>query len=85
MGALLSVETISQFDTLHQRVCEQFTAIDWPNMTIVFQKPEILPEPWLRIGLSSWVRVDAQVRHAASLQAAYPIQDMVHVRMQTLI
>lgn len=72
LAALMGKKSID-YDALHQRVNSHYHQMVWKQPVLnKIQKPKDLTCEWVTLGLTSWVRGDAQVRHANALQKAYP-------------
>ncbi|MCP8351967.1 NADH-quinone oxidoreductase subunit NuoG [Candidatus Synchoanobacter obligatus] len=78
LGSMLSKVVAKDYDTLSQDVDRAYGTMVWPDIEQVpVEKPKVISAQWMRVGLSSWVRGDGLVRHAAALQQAYPIEEFV--------
>lgn len=62
----------------------EYKGMEWSIDLPKPNKPQDIECRWMKIGLSSWVRVDAQVRHAKALNEAYPRDNNIWVHPQTL-
>jgi NADH-quinone oxidoreductase subunit G len=79
LGQLMSVDVMSEYETLHLEVARRYQQMKWPKVSIDrIKNPEDIDAEWMRLGLTSWVRGDMQVRHAESLQQAYPVDEKVY-------
>ncbi|MEC7030531.1 MAG: NADH-quinone oxidoreductase subunit NuoG [Pseudomonadota bacterium] len=79
MGKLVSLDLPGDFETIKKAVHSSYESMVWPEVkSTSIKKPADIKADWMRVGLTSWVRGDMQVRHAQSLQEAYPIDETVY-------
>jgi len=80
LASLLSLDVPVDYQTVADIVDKEYAAMQWPSIQLKpLVKPNILDFEWMRLGLSAWVRSDMQLRHAHSLQAAYPVDQQVYM------
>lgn len=83
VASLLNVE-MDKHEDLGGYLEHQYQAMDWNINVPKPNKPKDIECTWMKVGLSSWVRVDAQVRHAKALNEAYPRDSRIWAHPQAL-
>lgn len=85
LSSLLEQESWD-YEKLKKHISMQYRVIKWPKIDVAKPtKPKDLEAKWMKLGLSSWVRGDSQIRHAKALQQAYPKDTKMKVSSQANI
>ena len=67
-----------KIEAISKKVHHEYTNKKWPTIIENLEVPKPIDAKWQRLGLSHHVRSDIQLRHAESLQKAYPIEEVVY-------
>lgn len=67
-----------KYEAISKQVSQIYSQIAWPEIIPDTDVPKVIDAKWQRLGLSHHVRLDMQLRHAESLQKAYPIEAIVY-------
>ena len=79
VGQLCGQKAMEEYALLHNEVRIAYEKMQWIKPVISdIKPPEVIDAKWMRLGLTSHVRGDLQIRHAQSLQAAYPVDEGVY-------